>query len=127
MERCPPELHLTVTRAGQTSLPRQFTVSASAVPFVVPDMTSVINHLLAKPHPRGLPDMATLQVMASQRASAIQRLEGDVILRFNDLGPLAGSEKTGDGVFYARGALKALTLHAFSGSAIYRDHAKTLC
>src|SRR5882724_12303875 len=50
----------TVTRADLTSQPRQFSVSASAMPFVVPDMTSVINRLLAKRHPRGLPDDAVL-------------------------------------------------------------------
>ncbi|MGH8129595.1 MAG: hypothetical protein ACRES3_01925, partial [Steroidobacteraceae bacterium] len=115
----------TVTHAEQTSQPRQFTVRADAVPFVVPDMTGVIDHLLAKPHPRGLPDTATLQAMASQRASAIQRVEGDVNFNFNDLGPLAGSELKGNGIFYGRAALKALSLYAYNGSAIYRDHAKT--
>jgi hypothetical protein len=115
----------TVTHADQTSQPRQFTVSTIAVPFVVPDMTSVISQLLAKPHPRGMPDTATLQAMASQRTSQIQSLERDVNFNFNDVGPLAGSEQMGNGTFYGKAALKALTLYAYNGSATYRDHAKT--
>jgi hypothetical protein len=114
----------TVTHAGQTSSPRQFIVSADAVPFVVPDMTSVINQLLAKLHPRGLPDTATMQAMASQRSGAIALLEGDVNRFIDSLGPLAGGEGATYGFKYGDLALKALTLHAYTGSAAYRDHAK---
>src|SRR5882672_8119029 len=68
----------TVTRAGLTSQPRRFTVRADAVSFVVPDMTTVINQLIAKPHPRGLPDDTTLFTMGGQRLSALATLRNQV-------------------------------------------------
>src|SRR5439155_23699155 len=56
-----------VQAGAQSSNVRRFTVGADAVPFVVPGMASVINQLLAKPHPRGLPDSAALATMTNQR------------------------------------------------------------
>ena len=56
---------------GRTSRLREFTVAADAVPFLAPDMRALAAKLKAKPHPRGLPDEATLEAMARQRPEGV--------------------------------------------------------
>ena len=115
----------TVTRAGDASAPRQFTVGREARPFLVPDMSAVIDHLLAKPRPRGLPDDATLAAMRSQRISALADLRGIVDSRLGEALPPDGSH--GDGFFYdsyGMKALWALMAYVYQGTDIYRDDAK---
>ena len=46
---------------------RRFTVSARAVPFVVPSADTLFSRAVAKPHPRALPDPATAQAMLAER------------------------------------------------------------
>ncbi len=62
----------------QQSRVRRFTVNAGAVAFLVPDWTDVFNHAAAKPHPRALPDAATLQAMLNQRQGALSLLYSKV-------------------------------------------------
>src|SRR6266853_3087602 len=116
----------TVTRAGLTSQPRQFTVGAGAMPFVVPDTTRLINQLLAKPHPRGLPDDAVLSTMASQRGVALTTLRGQV--NSNLLEQLPSSGQRGDGYdhhnSYSMKALWSLMAYVYHGTNTYRQDAK---
>ena len=101
---------------------RQFTVGADAVPFLIPDMASVINRLLAKAHPRGLPDPATLATMASQRGTALGALEGQVNSNLNETLPNAGAQ--GDGYAYGNKALKSLMAYVYDGTASYKQDAR---
>jgi hypothetical protein len=116
----------TVTRGAETSAPRRFAVGANATPFVVPDMTSVIERLLAKPHPRALPDGATLATMASQRDSALTALRAQVDSNLSEQLPPAG--KRGDGSSnrgsYGMKALWSLTAYAYDRTDTYKADAK---
>jgi hypothetical protein len=116
----------TVTGAGLTSLPRGFAVSADAVPFVVPDMTTVINHLLATPHPRGLPDGATLALMASQRSHALEILRGQVDPHLGQTLPASGQPGDGSTAYgsYSIRALWSLMAYVYDGTDIYKQDAK---
>jgi len=53
---------------------RRFTVSAQAVPFVVPSADTLFMRAAAKPHPRALPDAATAQAMLTARPAALAQL-----------------------------------------------------
>ena len=81
----PGRYRWTVTAADpqgeRTSQPRQFTVGADARPFLAPDMKALAARLKAKPHPRGLPDEATLALIVKQRPEGIARLRGEVRVR----------------------------------------------
>ena len=96
------------------------------MPFVVPDMTTVVNQLLATPHPRGLPDGATLALMASQRAHALEILRGQVDPYLEQ--PLPASGQPGDGSTaygsYSIRALWSLMAYVYDGTDIYRQDAK---
>ncbi|MGH8636406.1 MAG: heparinase II/III domain-containing protein, partial [Burkholderiales bacterium] len=115
----------SVTRAGDTSEPRRFTVGRDAVPFVVPDMNAVIDHLLATPRPRGLPDDATFARMRSQRPFALETLRGFVDFRLGEPLPPAGN--AGDGHLYdsyGMRALWSLMAYVYDGTDIYREDAR---
>src|SRR5882672_1689233 len=114
-EVLPPGNYSWQVQAGTNlSNVRRFTVSANAVPFLVPDMTSTINQPLAKAHPRGLPDPATLALMASQRGSlALPALRWQVAGNLNEPLPPAGAR--GDGYVYGRKALKSLMAYVYDG------------
>lgn len=71
----------TDAHGTRTSRPREFTVSPEAKPFLVPDMDTLAGRLKARPHPRGLPDAATLALMAKQRPEGIRRLRAEVEVR----------------------------------------------
>jgi hypothetical protein len=64
--------------AVQDSKSRRFTVKADAVPFLVPFWRVLFNRAVAKPHPRALPDSATLQTMISQRQTEFALLAAQV-------------------------------------------------
>lgn len=68
------QVHATNAGGTQVSRARRFTVSAGAVPFLVPDWTVLLERAAAKAHPRALPDAATAQAMISQRLTALQGL-----------------------------------------------------
>src|SRR5712692_1569345 len=57
---------------------RQFTVSANATPFLVPDAATLLNRVTAEAHPRGLPDPTTLALMLGDRQSAVAALTSAV-------------------------------------------------
>ena len=108
---------------GAVSLSRRFTVRPDALPFVVPDMTNVIKRLLSKAHPRGLPDPATLALMASQRGDvALPALLGQVNGSLNETLPNAGAR--GDGYIYGDRALQSLMAQVYNGSATYVEDAR---
>src|SRR5258706_10747477 len=65
---------VTNAMGTQQSRVRRFTVNAGAVAFLVPDWTEVFNHAVSRPHPRTLPDAATLQAMLDQRQGALSLL-----------------------------------------------------
>jgi len=123
-EVLPPGNYSWQVQAGTNlSNVRRFTVSANAVPFLVPDMTSTINQLLAKAHPRGLPDPATLALMASQRGSlALPALRWQVAGNLNEPLPPAGAR--GDGYVYGRKALKSLMAYVYDGTDTYKEDAR---
>ena len=123
-EGLPPGNYSWQVQAGtQSSNARRFTVSADAVPFVVPDMASVIDQLLAKPHPRGLPDAATLALMAGQRAGArLASLRTRVNSNLNEPLPPVGTQ--GQGAQYGDKALWSLMAFVYDRTDTYRDDAK---
>lgn len=53
---------------------RRFTVAPAAVPFLVPDWTSLFNRAAAKAHPRAMPDLATATTMVAQRQRGVSIL-----------------------------------------------------
>src|SRR5712692_31030 len=115
----------TVTLAGLVSSARQFTVSANALVFVVPDMTSLISQLQGKLHPRGLPDATTLSTMASQRTSALGSLMWLVDSNLNETLPSNGAQ--GDGYWYNRYGMKALwslMAYVYANTDTYKQDAK---
>jgi hypothetical protein len=116
----------TVTHAGQTSLPRQFTVGANALPFVVPDMTSVIHDLQYKLHPRGLPDDTTLWAMRYQRGSALAALRGQVSSYLGEALPGSGAQGDGSANYdsYSMKALWSLMAYVYDRTDTYKEDAK---
>src|SRR5882672_9624118 len=122
-EALPPGNYSWRVQAGaQSSNVRRFTVTADAVPFVEPDVADVIEQLLSKPHPRGLPDSATLALMAGQRAGALVNLRGRVNGALNESLPRSGSR--GEGARYADKALWSLVAYAYDRTESYREDAK---
>ena len=122
-EILPPGNYSWQVQAGtQSSNVRKFTVSADSVPFIVPDMASVVDQLLAKPHPRGLPDLATLALMASQRAGPLVNLRGRVNSNLNESLLAIGAQ--GQGVQYGNKALWSLMAYAYDRTDTYREDAK---
>ncbi len=122
-EALPVGNYLWQVQAGtQLSNVRQFAVGTNAVPFVVPDITSVINQLVAKTHPRALPDPATLATMANQRSTALGALQWQVNSSLNETLPSAGAQ--GDGYVYGNKALKSLMAYVYSGTDVYKQDAR---
>jgi hypothetical protein len=68
---------------GPTSAARSFIVTAASLPFVVPDIATTINRIVAKPHPRSLPDASALATIKRQRSGAIGQLLNEVSGHFN--------------------------------------------
>jgi hypothetical protein len=66
------------SRGTQESSARKFLVSEKSRPFLVPDMKALSATLAAKPHPRGLPDAATLKKMAGERGAGLRSLLREV-------------------------------------------------
>ena len=115
----------TVARAGLTSLPRRFTVSADAVPFVVPDIETVIQQLLAKPHPRGMPDNSTLSAMAGQRDFELRVLRFSVDRLLGEPLPPDGLQGDGDGYDrFGMRALWSLIAYAYDRTDVYKEDAR---
>lgn len=107
---------------GAISLPRRFTVSDHAVPFVVPHMTKVINDLRGKSHPRALPGRITLAMMAGQRDTALSALRWQVDSDINEALPGAGAK--GDGYVHGDKALRSLMAYVYDMSSSHREDAK---
>jgi hypothetical protein len=102
----------SVTQNGLASRARRFSVDAGAVPFVVPDMAALAGRLSAAPHPRSLPDAATLAQMAGQRTLALAALRWQA--GTDPQPPAAGAQ--GDGFRYGEMALKSLMAYAYDGT-----------
>ncbi len=107
----------TVQSGAGISQARQFTVSATAAPFVVPDIGAVVAQVGNKPHPRSLPDDATLAQMAaeSERVTAISFVRDRVDSRLTEQLPDQGVQGDGnrfDG--YGDRALDALMVYAYN-------------
>lgn len=96
-EALPPgEYSWTVTLNGRASDARKFVVGKDAKPFVVPPMKELSARIQAKPRPRGLPDQATLALMAKQRPAGIASLRAEVDNRMRAaLPPAPGSSSPG--------------------------------
>ncbi|MGH8686980.1 MAG: hypothetical protein ACREVQ_04645, partial [Burkholderiales bacterium] len=109
-----------VTQNGKASRARRFSVVAAAVPFVVPDMSVLVRRLVAEPHPRSLPDAATLAAMAGQRSAALVALRDQV--RSDPQPPAAGAR--GDGFRFGSMALASLMAYAYDGTDAYLADAK---
>ena len=115
----------SVTRAGLRSIPRRFAVSTAAVPFVAPDIETVLSALLAKPHPRGMPDVSTLAAMAAQRDFELGVLRFSVDRLLGELLPPEGNRGDGDGYDrFGMRALWSLIAYAYDRTDIYREDAK---
>jgi hypothetical protein len=109
-------------RAERTSRARAFTVGADAKPFLAPDMKALLAKLKAKPHPRGLPDPATLALMAKQRPEGIKRLRGEVDLRARKAPPaeMPDSASPSRDNAHVYGEVKR-TLNALTAYAMLKD------
>jgi chitodextrinase len=68
------QVQLTDSSGTRISRARQFTVSANATPFLVPDAATLLSRVTAAAHPRGLPDPTTLALMLGDRQSAVSAL-----------------------------------------------------
>lgn len=109
-----------VTSNGEASRTRQFTVSANATPFLVPDVNTLLSELSAKARPRGVPDSATLATMKSQRSSAVDALLSEVKSKSKE--PLPGPDG-GNGKLYSEAALRAMAAAIYSQQGIYYNEA----
>jgi hypothetical protein len=74
-------------RGERASQAREFIVGKHAQPFLAPDMKTLAAKLRKMPHPRGLPDEATLALMAKQRPEGIKRLRMEVDVRMRKNAP----------------------------------------
>jgi len=63
---------------SRTSQARRFSVSASAVPFLLPDPDTLFNNVSRKAHPRGFPDENSLASMLAQRQQGLAVLLTEV-------------------------------------------------
>ncbi|HEX5804283.1 MAG TPA: carbohydrate-binding protein [Azospira sp.] len=105
----------TVTYAGGTaSSLRRFTVDANSKPFLVPKMSAVLATVTGKPHPRSLPDAATLATMKSQRSGAVSALLSEVSGRAKNAVPSQGYTYD-DAYTYSKLAQSALMACVYSG------------
>jgi hypothetical protein len=106
---------------GATSTPRKFSVGAEAQPFLVPDMDALAARVKAKPRPRGLPDAATLALMAKQRPQGVAKLRAEVDTRMRSaLPPMPDSSSSGRDNSEVYDEVKR-TLNALSAYALLRD------
>lgn len=103
---------------GTASNRRRFTVDANSKPFLVPKMNTVLSAVSVKPHPRSLPDAATLATMASQRAGAVSALLSEVGGRARNAVPSAGSTYD-DAYTYSQMALSSLMACVYSNQDLY--------
>src|SRR5438105_230983 len=69
------QVQLTDSSGTRISRARQFTVSANATPFLVPDGAALLNRVAVASHPRGLPDSTSLALMLGDRQSAVSALQ----------------------------------------------------
>ena len=78
-EVLPPGKYSWQVKYGtRESRARKFVVSESSQPFLVRDMKQLAAALATKPHPRGLPDEATLKKMARERDAGLAKLLREV-------------------------------------------------
>jgi hypothetical protein len=103
---------------------RSFTVGAGAKPFVAPDMKELLARVKAKPHPRGLPDAATLKKMAEQRSQGVAKLRQEVDKwSRRPLMPMPNSESSGkdNSQVYdeTKRTMNALAAYALTGDERY--------
>lgn len=110
------------SRGERTSQPRAFTVLPEAKPFLAPDMKALAAKLKAKPHPRGLPDAATLALMAEQRPQGVRQLRSDVDFRMRKFPPppAPDSPSPGKDNWQVYDEVKR-TLHALSAAVLLRE------
>lgn len=122
----------TVSVAGaggtRTSERRKFVVGADAKPFLVPDMGKLAAALKAKPHPRGLPEPATLEKMAKQREAAVRMLRAEVDTRMRVPPPRAPESESPSNdesnvIDEIKRTQNALTLYVLTKEARYQDEA----
>jgi chitodextrinase len=69
------QVELTDSSGTKISRAREFTVSANATPFLVPDAAALRTRVAAASHPRGLPDSTSLTLMLGERQSAVAALQ----------------------------------------------------
>ncbi len=113
----------TVTYAGSPpSNRRRFSVDANSKPFLVPKMSAVLSAVTAKPHPRSLPDAATLATMRAQRATAVNSLLSGVGSSVNQVLPAPGLTSS-DAFNYSKLALNSLMACAYSNQPLYCNDA----
>ena len=113
----------SVTYSGGTaSMRRRFTVDSNSKPFLVPKMSAVLTTVSAKPHPRSLPDAATLAAMKSQRSSAVSSLLNEVSGHLTQVLPTAGASAD-DAFTYSKLALSSLMACVYSNQDVYCNDA----
>jgi hypothetical protein len=105
----------------RTSDARKFVVDAGARPFLAPDIKVLAAKVKAKPHPRGLPDPATLALMAQQRPAGVSKLRATVERWMRSpLPPMPNSASAGrDNIEVYDEARR--TLYALSAYALLKD------
>jgi hypothetical protein len=109
----------TVSYAGGSpSMVRKFIVNASSRTFLVPSPSVLLSRVVAKPHPRSLPDAATLELMKSQRSAAISTLLSNVGGMLSQSLPSTGSAHQ-----YSDYALASLLACVYSNQDTYCNDA----
>jgi hypothetical protein len=112
------------SRGTQESRARTFLVSEKSRPFLLPDMKQLAAQVAAKPHPRGLPDAATLKKIGEQRRAGLASLAREVDGKTRN--PLPGEPDhpnpgTNDSRVFdeAKRTLNSLQAYALTGSDKY--------
>lgn len=103
---------------GAASVARKFIVTANSKPFLVPNMSTLLGTVSAKPHPRSLPDATTLAAMKSQRSAAVNSLLTSVGGLLTQSLPSAGSGAN-DAFTYSRAAINSLQACVYSNQDAY--------
>jgi hypothetical protein len=117
----------TVTLNGsRASNARKFRVGRDAKPFVLPPMKELAERIKGKKRPRGLPDEATLALMAKQRPAGIAALRAEVDNRMRaPLPPAPGSPSPGkdgsDAMDEVKRTMNALAAHVLTKDPRYYD------
>jgi hypothetical protein len=107
---------------GANSVGRKFIVDANSKSFLVPSISTLLSTVVAKSHPRSLPDATTFALMKTQRAAAVSSLLSGVSRYINQTLPSQGASAD-DAYSYSDRAMFSLQACVYSNQDTYCNDA----